>query len=897
MTTCNAGRRTAATRGGRTGGQTGRGGGTTGEQTCTVGGRTSKQVGRGNEENGGVNEVLDFSTIIAQQLQGLLPTIIAQVGDHISNQGINGSQNDNATNNSIQEDDRNVNVGNGRNGCSYKEFMACKPKEFDEVETEFWSHFMVGAGHSAYTNRFYKLARLVPYLVTPETKRIERHIYGLVPQIREMVAATEPPTIQNTILKAGVLTDEAVRNGSFKRTRHFAMDCRAGPRMVNPLNAKNLTIARGHVMSVVALITTSRHALGRRNIGNLARGRAFVMGAKEAHQDSNIVTGTFSLNNHYTTMLFDFGADYSFVSTTFVPLLDIEPNSLGFSYEIEIASRQLVGIDTVIRDCKLEIEGHTFYIDLIPFGHGSFNVIIRMDWLSRHRAKIIYHKRVVRIPLPRGEMLKVYREWPEEKFLRHVVNINGIHVDPSKIEAVKNWEALKSPTEVRSFLGLARYYRRFIMNFSKIVKSLTILTQKHKKYVWGDEQEVAFQTLKDKLCNTPVLALPNGLEDFMSVIYTDHKSLQHIFNKKEQNMRQRRWIELFNDHNCEIRYHSGKANVVADALSRKERIKPRRAQAISMTIQSGIKEYGLLLTGDVRTLIMDEAHKSRYFVHPGADKMYYDLRDMYRWPRMKKDIALTGSGHDSIWVIVDRLIKSAHFLPIRKEFKMDRLARLYLNEIVTRHGVPISIISDRDGRIAVSVLFRPWRTCSGHASLTLEEVGTFILCWLNSDTTIATILVLESIEKISQIKDRLKAARDRQISYAYKRRKPLEFSVGDHVLPKLSPWKGVVRFRKKRKLAPRFVRPFEITERIDPVAYRLRLPQELNNVHDTFHVLNLKKCLADPTLHVPLEEIQVDAKLNFVEEPVEILERDIKKLKQSKFLSLRFDGTQIPTSL
>ncbi|GJT78643.1 hypothetical protein Tco_1045368 [Tanacetum coccineum] len=166
------------------GGQNGRGGG-----------RTGDQVGQGNGANGGVDEVPDFSTIIAQQLQGPLPIIVAQVGDHISNQGINGSRNDNAANDSIHEDVRNVNMSNGQSGCSYKEFMACKPKEFD-----------------VYTDRFHKLARLVPHLVTPETKRIERYIYGLAPHIRKMVAATEPPTIQNVIQKAKVLTDEAARN-------------------------------------------------------------------------------------------------------------------------------------------------------------------------------------------------------------------------------------------------------------------------------------------------------------------------------------------------------------------------------------------------------------------------------------------------------------------------------------------------------------------------------------------------------------------------------------------------------------------------------------------------------------------------------------------------------------
>ncbi|GJY45265.1 hypothetical protein Tco_0434328 [Tanacetum coccineum] len=158
-------------------------------------------------------------------------------------------------------------------------------------------------------------------------------------------------------------------------------------------------------------------------------------------------------------------------------------------------------------------------------------------------------------------------------------------------------------------------------------------------------------------------------------------------------------------------------------------------------------------------------------------------------------------------------------------------------------------------------------------SLFLAEVGEGQL--------IRPELVQETTEKISQIKDRLKAARDHQKSYADERRKPLEFSVGDYVLLKVSPWKGVVRFGKKGKLAPRFVGPFEIVEKVGTVAYRLDFPEELNGVHDTFCVSNLKKCLAHPTLQVPLDEIRVDDKLNFMEEPVEILEREFKKLKRS----------------
>ncbi|GKA55776.1 putative reverse transcriptase domain-containing protein [Tanacetum coccineum] len=381
---------------------------------------------------------------------------------------------------------------------------------------------------------------------------------------------------------------------------------------------------------------------------------------------------------------------------------------------------------------------------------------------------------------------------------------------------------------------------------------MTKLTQKKVKFEWGDKAEAAFQLIKQKLCSAPILALLEGSKDFIiycdasikglgavlmqrekviayasrqlkihdknytthdlelgavvfalkiwrhylygtkCTVFTDHKILQHILDQKELNMRQRRWLELLSDYDCEIRYHPGKANVIADALSRKER-EPLRVRASVMTIGLDLPKQileaqtearkpenlksedvgGMLIEnskdpekprkekleprtdetlcfnnrswlpcyGDLRTLIMHESHKSKYYVHPGSDKMYQDMKQLYWWPNMKADIAtyvskcLTclrfkaehqkpsglllqpeipqwkwdniimdfvtklpkmQSGNDNIWVIVDRLTKSAHFLPMSKTDPMDKLARLYLKEVVMRHGIPVSIICDRD---------------------------------------------------------------------------------------------------------------------------------------------------------------------------------------------------------
>nr|GEU94860.1 hypothetical protein [Tanacetum cinerariifolium] len=983
--------------------------------------------------------------------KNLLPAMLAQVG----NQGNVRNQNGNMVNENI----KNVIVNDYRVGCSYKEFLACNRKEYDgnggvvvlnrwiekmesvhdmrgcsidqkvkyiagsfvefchshemqKLETKLWNHAMIRAGHDAYTNRFHELARLVPHLVTLESRMTERYVYGIAPQIRRMVATIEPKTIHKAVQISCVLADEAVRNGSInkvekrgnveeprkdkngrddnKRTRtrnafattvnpigrentgtwpkcttcnsyhapggpcricfncnrpgDLAKDCRGVPRNVNPVNARNPTVracfecdSTDHVKSAYPRlnkaqgpeenhpnqVAANNGGRGRRNQGNQARGKAFMLGAEEARQDPNIVTGTFTLNNHFATTLFNSSSDDSFVFTTFIPLLGLEPIKLGFKFKIEIASGQLVEIDKIIKGCKLEIEGHVFDIDLIPFGHGSFDVLRVLGERPKEKVRLLmsaktsdkkqgeivmvryflespyrlapseleellgqlkelqdkgfirprsqffskidlrsgYHQlRVHEDDIPKTTFktsyghfkftvipfsltnaptvfidlmnifcrpyidkfvivfiddILIYSKTQEEhvehlrlvlgllkreklyakfsmcelwlrevQLLEHMINGDGIHLDPSKIKAIKNWKALRTLTGGRSFLGLAGYYR----------------------------------------------------------------------SQKELNLRQHRWIELFSDYDYEIRYHPSKANVVADALSRKERVKPKKVRSMNMTLQSSIKDRILSdqkeavdesarlqkglnemikqrsdrtlyyldriwvpLKGDVRTLIMDKAHKSKYSIHPGADKMYYDLRDRYWWPGIKKEIAKY-SMQKALGTCLDM---STAYHPQtdghgeRTIQTLKEMLRACVLEFKGRWDVHLSLVEfSYNNSYHFSVRCAPFEALYGRkrrSPIMWTEVGEGQL--------IGPELVQETTEKISQIKDRLKAAR-------------------------------VVRFGKKGKLAPRFVGPFEIIEKVDPVAYRLDLPEELN-------------------------------------EPVEILNREFKKLKRSRIVIVK----------
>ncbi|KAI3672432.1 hypothetical protein L6452_38520 [Arctium lappa] len=686
---------------------------------------------------------------------------------------------------------------------------------------------------------------------------------------------------------------------------------------------------------------------------------------------------------------------------------------------------------------------------------------------SKNKGKHEQHLRTVLELLAREQLYTKFSKcefWLQEvQFLGHIVNAEGIKVDPAKIEAVMDWESPKSASEIQSFLGLARYYRRFIQDFSKLTAPLTTLTKKSVKFDWGTKQE-AFQTLKEKLSSAPVLSLPDGTEDFViysdaskmglgcvlmqrgkviayasrqlkehekkypthdmelaavvfalkiwrhylygtkCMIYTDHKSLKYLFDQKELNMRQRRWMELLKDYDCEIHYHPGKANVVADALSRKERSEPIRVRAMWINVkvelidqirdvqkeallEENVKKermVGQLKTltagpdgiyrlrdrvwipslGDLRNIVLDEAHRSKYTMHPGSDKMYKNLKEIYWWPGMKRTVASyvgncltclkvktehqkpsrmlqqmkipvwkwdmitmdfvtklprTVKGHDAIWVIVDRLTKSAHFLPISDKYTLERLAQLYVNEIVSRHGVPTSIVSDRDARFTskfwssfqremgtrlnMSTAYHP--QTDGQSERTIQTLEDMLrACVIDFGGSWDNHLPLIEFAYNNSYHSSIKAAPfealygrkcrtpicwadigERQLagpeqkSYADGRRRPLEFQVGNKVLLKISPWKGVVRFGKRGKLSPRYIGPFEIIARVGAVAYRLKLPEELSGIHDTFHVSNLRKCLTDESTIVDLEDVEVNDKLTYVEESVEILDRKTKRLR------------------
>ncbi|GJT60788.1 putative reverse transcriptase domain-containing protein [Tanacetum coccineum] len=519
-----------------------------------------------------------------------------------------------------------------------------------------------------------------------------------------------------------------------------------------------------------------------------ARGRAYAIKDAEP-QGPNVVTGTFLLNNCYASVLFNSGSDMSFVDTSFSSMLDIDPVKIDTNYEVELADGRVH--DSIIvcgeKVVRIPYENKTLTVESDK-GVSRLKVI---SCMKARKAAPVAHAPYHLAPSEMRELSKQLRELLMKGFIRPSSSPWGAPVlfVKKKDESFRmciDYRELNKLT-VKNRYPLLRIDDLFdqLQGFSLISKPLTKLTQKDKKYEWGKEEDEAFQLLKQKLCSEPILVLPKGMEDFMVYCDASLKGYGAVLmqrKKKELNMRHRHWIKLLSDYDCEIHYHLGKANVVVDALSQVERIKPLRVRALMMTVHNDLpkqileaqkkaikkknvkaENLGRLIKqifefrpdgtrcfgnrvwlpqfGGLRDLIIHESHKSKYSIHSGSDKMYQDLKLLYWWPNMRANIAMyvskcltcvkvkaehqklsgqlqqpeipmwkwewitmdfisglprTPSGYDSIWVIVDRLAKSSHFLPMKKTDIIEKLTQLYLKEIVCRHGVPISIILDRD---------------------------------------------------------------------------------------------------------------------------------------------------------------------------------------------------------
>ncbi|WVZ70514.1 hypothetical protein U9M48_019175 [Paspalum notatum var. saurae] len=643
------------------------------------------------------------------------------------------------------------------------------------------------------------------------------------------------------------------------------------------------------------------------------------------------------------------------------------------------------------------------------------------------------HEEHLRLVLQKLREHKLYAKlskcefWLDQvPFLGHIVSKGGIMVDPSKISSVMDWKGLEVVKEVRGFLGLAGYYRRFIESFSRIAKPMTSLLEKSVPFIWTKERQAAFDELKKRLTIAPVLTLPDLTKSFTVYcdvskeglgcvlmqegkviayasrqlrkhevnypthdlelaavvhalkiwrhylfgnrceIYTDHKSLKYIFTQNELNMRPEKMARKTDEKIQEIR----------------EKIKVGKAPHFCEDEQGTVWYKNRICVPDVESikkLILSEVHDTAYSIHPGSTKMYHDLKERFWWYGMKRAVAeyvavcdtcqrvkaehqrpagllqplkipewkweeismdfivglpKTQKGYNSIWVVVDRLTKVAHFISVNTTYSGARLAELYISRIVCLHGVPKRIISDRgsqftsrfweqlhdslDSKLRFSTAYHPQtngqtkrtnqiledmlRACaiqygtswdkslpyaefsynnSYQASLKKSPFEALYgrrcrtpLFWnqTGEKQVFGPDLIRDAEQQIKMVRENLRVAQSRQKSYADVRRRDLTFKVDDFVHLKVSPMRGIQRFNMKGKLAPRYIGPFKIVERKGEVAYKLELLSNLSGIHNVFHVSQLKKYLRVSEEQAPLEGLDVQEDLTYTEHPVKILE-------------------------
>nr|GEY91460.1 hypothetical protein [Tanacetum cinerariifolium] len=945
--------------------------------------------------------------------------------------------------------------------CSYTDFMKCQPLNFKGTEgvvglyqllkkiesvfhisgcaidnqVKFATCTLLGAARTWWNgHRIQELALMCIKFFDDETEKVNKYISGLLDNIHGNVMSARPKTLDETIELANDLMDQklctyAERQNESKRKandsprnnqqqphkKQNVARAYTAPTSVNTNNNNNNNNKNQKAEACYECGNTGhikKNCPKLKNRGNcsgngVAQGRVYALGGRDASPDSNVITGTFLLNNRYAKILFDTGADRSFVSTALSALIDITPTTLENPYDVELANGKIIEVNTIIRGCTLNFMNHPFNIDLMPVPLGSFDVIIGMDWLTKYHGVIICDEKIVRVPFGRemlvfqkhgdnqreGSRLNIISCTKAQKYLSKGCDVFLANVTMKEAKDKSEGKRLEDVPIVRNFpevfledfpgisparpvefqidlvpgvVSVARAPYRLAPSEMKEkdgsfcmcidYRELNKLTVKNRyplpriddlfdqlqgssvyskidlragyhqlrvheedipntafrtrygHYEFQEEKkEAVFQLIKQKLCSAPILALPKGSKNFIVYCDASHKGLGVVLMHNEKVIAYAsRQLKI---HEKNYTTHDLEVGAVVFALKMwrhylygtrkdlpKEKLKPRADGTLCLNNRSWVSCFG-----DLRTLIMHESHKSKYSIHPGSDKMYQDLKQLYWWPNMKANIAtyvskcltcskvkaehqkpsglLTTNGYDTIWVIVDRLTKSAHFLHMRENDPMEKLMKLYIKEVVTRHGVPVSIISDRDGRFTslfwqalhkalgtrldMSTAYHPETDGQSERTIqTLEDmlrtcVIDFGKSWdrhlplveFSYNNSYHTSIKATPFEALYGRK--IQAARDRQKGYADLKRKPMDFQVGDKVMLK-------------------------VLFKVRDVAYRLELPQQLSRVHNTFHMSNLKKCMSDESLVIPLKGLHVDDKLQFVEEPVEIMDCEIK---------------------
>ncbi|GJT94896.1 putative reverse transcriptase domain-containing protein [Tanacetum coccineum] len=841
------------------------------------------------------------------------------------------------------------------NAMAWNDFKAlltmefCPTNKIEKLEGEFWNHSMVGADHAGYTDRFHELEKLVPHLVTPEAKHsavvlwlrmvrkgrkgMRRVSQKVLEKIKRKLkggrgfVATVPPRRENgNFPKCARCKGFHAKKGpcivcyNCQRPGHMARECRTPVRHAEPIRAVKPRDGQracyecgslDHLRPNCPKWNRGRNQSGNqlalegnrntRGNENRARGRAFNVNDVDALQDPNVVTGTYSLNNLYATVIFDFGADFSFISTKFAPLLNKKPSIANPGYVIKVANGKKEEVDRIFRGCRLELGDSIFPIDLIPLGQGSFDVIVGMDWLSNQKVVIMCHEKIVRIPVEEGKVLCVQGERNVEKTKMLMStkeneptlsdipivhdfedvfpdNLSGLppqrqvefHIDliPGTTPVAKSPYRL-APSEMQELseqlqeLQDKGFIRPRVRYFSKI----DLLSSYHQLRVHDDDiSKTAFRT---RYGHFEFTVMPFGLTNapavFMNLMNRTKEDHENHLRLMLDLLRKEKLYAKFSK--CEFWLkESGVKGLILAAQGEAFKDENVIAEGLNGTDQQMEKrEDGSLhymdriwvpLVGGVRTKIMDEAYKTSYSMHPGADKMYYDLQDMYWWP-------------------VDRLTKSAHFLAIREDYSMEKLARLYIDEIVARHGVPTSIISDRDGRFTS----RFWQTMQ-------KALGTR----LDMSTAYHPQTDGQSERTIQTLEDMLRAC---VIDFggSWNIHLPLaEFSYNNsyHSSIRCAPFEALYGRKCRlnsaccRMSSSKFIICFT-TIALLPLCFAFAaVDEDLSPLAVKCVVQFGKKGKLAPRFVGPFEDPDEDCVCGNIEEPLEIMDREVKTLKRSK---------------